>query len=126
MRGIIDDLRGGFTIESFVGHTNEVTILNVIREMRIIFRPIDVSVITRVLRLEEGLDLAHGHRIIIRHHFVGHNVSSGKFREVGRGRIFRRSEDGVRAEGESKRRRERGEMTENSTRRSCELRFRGS
>ena len=75
MGGIIDNLSGGFAVESFVGEADEMPVLNVPERVRSIAFPEGI-IIAGIFGFEELLDAGDGHAIVICHDVVTHDIAS--------------------------------------------------
>ena len=90
--GLIDDLGGGLAgadygavTEAFLGETDKVTVgatfpvpSNSWVERGLLLIEGIIAIVARVLLGEEGLDLLDGHRIVVAHDGVAHDVASVK------------------------------------------------
>ena len=78
LSGIVDDLGSGFTIERFVGHTDKVTVFDVIGVGRIAIGFRDISVVAGILGMEEVVDVGDGHGGVVAHDVISDDVAGVK------------------------------------------------
>ena len=81
---IVDDLGGRFTVESFVGETDEVAVFNMVdAHIKIVSNFIKVGVITRVFGMEKIVNGRDRHRIAVAHDVIGNDIAGAEIVGVG-------------------------------------------